>query len=169
MTAFVGVVLHTYMRLVLYSGDFWPSLNPASSLESYIPLVYVSLSTGCGLDPVLSALWCRTMSMDYDFHLDYFPVRGRIEPILLRLADSGVPFHLEEIRAATWMQWKKLHQITPDNFPFSGVPVLRTKDRSTRDGGKELVLGEVSAILTFLDEVLAGSVRRQFLGSRDVY
>lgn len=130
------------------------------------------MSAGCGLDPVLSALWyvlyLSSMSMDYDFHLVYFPVRGRIEPILLRLTDSGVPFRLEEIPTATWMQWKKLHQITPDNFPFSGVPVLRTKDRSTGDGRKELVLGEVSAILTFLDEVLAGSVRRQFLGCRNV-
>lgn len=58
-----------------------------------------------------------------------------------------------------------MHQITRDNFPFSAVPVLRVKDRSAKDG-KELVLGEVSAILTLLDEVLPGSVSRWCLGCR---
>ncbi|KAL4071012.1 hypothetical protein J3A83DRAFT_3344756 [Scleroderma citrinum] len=90
------------------------------------------------------------MSTDYDFRLIYFPVRARLEPILLRIVDAGVPFQLEEIPLAAWSQWKKTHQIARDKFPFSGVPILRAKY-----GGKELVLGETSAILTFLDETLA--------------
>ncbi|KAG6337343.1 hypothetical protein ID866_1768 [Astraeus odoratus] len=92
------------------------------------------------------------MGVNYDLQLVYFPVRARGEPILLLLADAGVPFTLKNIPTGTWMDLKRAHQLTSDEFPYSAVPVLHAKDK---DGKKDLVLGETSAILSFLEEILA--------------
>ncbi|KAI6007336.1 hypothetical protein EDD15DRAFT_48471 [Pisolithus albus] len=92
--------------------------------------------------------------MDHDLRLVYFPVRARGEPVLLLLVDSGVPFELEEIPLVTWEQWKKTRQITNDMFPYSALPVLHARHTMTEHGPKEFVLGETSAILTYLDETL---------------
>lgn len=93
--------------------------------------------------------------MNYVLRLTYFPVRARGEPILLLLADSGISYKLEEISTATWLQLKRTHQISNDQFPYSMVPVLHAKCKSEIGGEKEVVLGETSAILSFLDDVLA--------------
>lgn len=94
-------------------------------------------------------------AMDHGFHLVYFPVRARGEPILLLLVDSGVPFNLEEIPVVTWERWKKARQITSDKFPYSAVPVLRVRHEVVQNGQQEFVLAETSTILTYLNEALA--------------
>ncbi|KAH7911957.1 hypothetical protein BJ138DRAFT_1149498 [Hygrophoropsis aurantiaca] len=86
-------------------------------------------------------------------HLQYFAVRGRCEPVLILLADSGVPFTYEEISISTWIGWKTDGKITPDQLPYAGLPVLRVK--ASNESDKDFVLGETSAILTFLEEYLA--------------
>ncbi|KIO08198.1 hypothetical protein M404DRAFT_340113 [Pisolithus tinctorius Marx 270] len=93
--------------------------------------------------------------MDQGLHLAYFPFRGRGEPILLLLVDSGVPFNLEEIPVVTWEQWKKTREITSDKFPYSALPVLRVRHEVVQNGPKEFVLAETSTILTYLNETLA--------------
>ncbi|KAI6132756.1 hypothetical protein EDD16DRAFT_6650 [Pisolithus croceorrhizus] len=92
--------------------------------------------------------------MDHDLRLVYFPLRGRGEPILLLLVDSGVPFDLEEIPLVTWKQWKKTRQITNDKFPYSALPVLHASHRVMANEPKTFVFAETSAILTYLDEIL---------------
>ncbi|KAG8219880.1 hypothetical protein J3R82DRAFT_859 [Butyriboletus roseoflavus] len=89
----------------------------------------------------------------HELHLTYLTVRARGEPVLLLLADSGIPFTLEEVAPETWGRWKTSGNITRDLYPYSALPVLRVRDKSA--GGNEFVLAETSAILTFLEEFLA--------------
>ncbi|KAG1755194.1 uncharacterized protein EDB91DRAFT_279001 [Suillus paluster] len=62
-------------------------------------------------------------------HITYFPVRARCEPVLLILADSGTQFEYEEIPLMKWGEMKKT--------------------------GSEFLLGETTAILSYLEEILA--------------
>lgn len=89
----------------------------------------------------------------HELHLTYFPVRGRGEPVLLLLADSGTPFALEEVPPETWVRLKTSGKITRDFYPYSAMPVLRVRDKSARKN--DFVLAETSAILAFLEEFLA--------------
>jgi len=89
----------------------------------------------------------------HEIQLTYFAIRARGEPVLLLLADSGIPFILDEVSAETWSQWRTSGKVTHDLYPYSAMPVLRVRDKSA--GGNEFVLAETSAILTFLEEFLA--------------
>lgn len=88
-----------------------------------------------------------------ELRLTYFTLRGRGEPVLLLLVDSGIPFTLEEILPKSWAQWKKSGGVARDVYPYSALPVLRVRDKSLP--GKDFVLAETSAILSFLEEFLA--------------
>ncbi|KIJ68355.1 hypothetical protein HYDPIDRAFT_106543 [Hydnomerulius pinastri MD-312] len=93
------------------------------------------------------------MNSNYNLHLTYLTVRARGEPVLLFLVDSGLPFTLEEISPTTWGQLRKT--VTNDDYPYSALPVLRVREKSAKDGSKDFVLAETSAILAFLEEFLA--------------
>lgn len=86
-------------------------------------------------------------------HLTYLTLRARGEPVLLLLADSGVAFTLEQVSPETWVQWRRTGRVTGDVYPYSALPVLRVRDKSVP--GKDFVLAETSAILSFLEEFLA--------------
>lgn len=88
----------------------------------------------------------------HELHLTYLTVRARGEPVLLLLVDSGIPFTLEEVAPETWGRWRTSGKVTRDVYPYSALPVLRVRDKSA---GNEFVLAETSAIMTFLEEVLA--------------
>ncbi|KAG2118434.1 hypothetical protein DEU56DRAFT_837925 [Suillus clintonianus] len=90
----------------------------------------------------------------YHIHITYFPMRARCEPVLYILADSGAQFEYEEIPLMKWGEMKKTGQVTPAIFPYSGVPVLRVTDESSEQRS-EFLLGETSAILSYLEEILA--------------
>ncbi|KAG2350456.1 hypothetical protein BDR05DRAFT_23718 [Suillus weaverae] len=90
----------------------------------------------------------------YHIHITYFPVRARCEPVLLILTDSGTQFEYEEIPLAKWGEMKKTGQVTPAMFPYGGMPVLRVTDKSSEQRS-EFLLGETSAILSYLEEILA--------------
>ncbi|KAG1757480.1 hypothetical protein EDB19DRAFT_1657640 [Suillus lakei] len=87
-------------------------------------------------------------------HITYFPVRARCEPVLFMLADSGTQFEYEEIPLVKWGEMKKTGQVTPAMYPFAGVPVLRVIDKSSEQRS-DFLLGETSAILSYLEEILA--------------
>ncbi|KAG1826031.1 uncharacterized protein BJ212DRAFT_1317633 [Suillus subaureus] len=87
------------------------------------------------------------------YHITYFPARARCEPVLLILADSGIQFEYEEVPLAKWRGMKKTGQVTPAMFPYGGVPVLRVTDKSS-EPRSEFLLGETSAILSYLEEIL---------------
>lgn len=89
----------------------------------------------------------------YHIHITYFPVRARCEPVLLILADSGTQFEYEEIPQVKWVEMKKAGQVTPAMFPYGGVPILRVTDKSSKQRS-EFLLGETSAILSYLEEIL---------------
>jgi glutathione S-transferase len=89
----------------------------------------------------------------YHIHITYFPIRARCEPVLLLLADSGTQFEYEEIPLEKWGKMKKTGQVTPAMFPSGGVPVLRVTDKSSEQRS-EFLLGETSAILSYLEEIL---------------
>ncbi|KAG2121000.1 uncharacterized protein F5147DRAFT_14971 [Suillus discolor] len=89
----------------------------------------------------------------YHIHITYFPVRARCEPVLLILADSGTQFEYEEVPRVKWVEMKKAGQVTPAMFPYGGVPILRVTDKSSKQRS-EFLLGETSAILSYLEEIL---------------
>jgi len=89
----------------------------------------------------------------YHIHITYFPVRARCEPVLLILADSGTQFEYEEVPLVKWAEMKKAGQVTPAMFPYGGVPILRVTDKSSKQRS-EFLLGETSAILSYLEEIL---------------
>lgn len=89
----------------------------------------------------------------HELHLTYLTVRARGEPVLLLLADSGIPFTLEEVPPETWVRWRTSGKVTRDLYPYSALPVLRVRDKSAR--GNDFILAETSAILGFLEEFLA--------------
>lgn len=93
-------------------------------------------------------------STSYHIHITYFPIRARCEPVLLLLADSGIQFGYEEIPLVKWGRMKKTGKVTPAMFPSGGVPVLRVTDKSSEQRS-EFLLGETSAILSYLEEILA--------------
>jgi glutathione S-transferase len=74
--------------------------------------------------------------------------------VLLLLADSGIQFEYEEIPLVKWGRMKKTGKVTPAMFPSGGVPVLRVTDKSSEQRS-EFLLGETSAILSYLEEILA--------------
>jgi len=74
--------------------------------------------------------------------------------VLLILADSGTQFEYEEIPLVKWGEMKKTGQIIPSMFPYSVVPVLRVTEK-TSEKQNEFLLGETSAILSYLEEILA--------------
>jgi len=94
------------------------------------------------------------MTSTHSIHLTYFPSRGRSEPLLLILADSGTQFEHEQIPLMKWGEMKKTGQVTPAMFPYSCMPVLRVTNKTSEEKG-ELLLGETSAILSYLEEILA--------------
>ncbi|KAG1885818.1 hypothetical protein F4604DRAFT_1728302 [Suillus subluteus] len=89
----------------------------------------------------------------YHIHITYFPSRGRCESVLLILADSGMQFEYKEVPLVKWVEMKKTGQVTPAMFPYGVVPVLRVTDKSSEQRS-EFLLGETSAILSYLEEIL---------------
>ncbi|KAG2072741.1 hypothetical protein BDR04DRAFT_1096370 [Suillus decipiens] len=89
----------------------------------------------------------------YNIHITYFPVRARCEPVLLILADSGAKFEYEEIPLGKWTEMKKTGRVMPAMFPYGAVPILRVIDKSSEQRS-EFLLGETSAILSYLEEIL---------------
>ncbi|KAG2366624.1 hypothetical protein BDR07DRAFT_1395911 [Suillus spraguei] len=89
----------------------------------------------------------------YHIHITYFPVRARCEPVLLILADSGAKFEYEEVPLKKWAEMKKTSGVMPAMFPYGAVPVLRVIDKSSEQRS-EFLLGETSAILSYLEEIL---------------
>ncbi|KAM0790021.1 hypothetical protein ACM66B_005350 [Microbotryomycetes sp. NB124-2] len=85
--------------------------------------------------------------------LTYFDQRGRAEPILLMLVDSGADYEEEILSKADWQELKRTRQVKPPRFPFSQLPTL-TFGHGAR-GGQDGVLAETGAILHFLAERLA--------------
>jgi glutathione S-transferase len=83
----------------------------------------------------------------------YFPVRGRCEPVLLKLADANIPFVEEIISLNEWVDMKKSGKTGPPDFPSLSVPVLSFTDRD----GERINLAETNAILFFLDRVYPGN------------
>lgn len=98
-------------------------------------------------------MWTETIMSSHELHLTYFTLRARGEPVLLLLVDSGITFTLEEVSPETWVQWRRSGKVTRDDYPYSALPVLRVRDKSAL--GKDFVLAETSAILSFLEEFLA--------------
>ena len=86
--------------------------------------------------------------------ITYLPMRARCEPVLLILADSGMQFEYEEIPVTKWVGMRKTGQVKPTTFPYSALPILRVTGNTSDDGG-EFLLGETSAILSYLEETLA--------------
>ncbi|KDE06834.1 hypothetical protein MVLG_02870 [Microbotryum lychnidis-dioicae p1A1 Lamole] len=87
--------------------------------------------------------------------LTYFPIRGRAEPILLLLIDSGTEFEHEIIQYKTWGDLKARGENGPPNFPFAALPVL-TFGHGAR-GGNDTKLAETGAILMFLEGKFAAA------------
>jgi hypothetical protein len=93
-----------------------------------------------------------------EIQLTYMPVRGRCEPVFLLLVDSGVKFTNVTIGPDKWMEMKRpeLSVVGPPQFPYSALPVLKVIKPEGEGGTNEFILGETTAILTFLDEYLWG-------------
>ncbi|KAK4051059.1 hypothetical protein OIV83_003188 [Microbotryomycetes sp. JL201] len=85
--------------------------------------------------------------------LTYFDQRGRAEPILLMLVDSGVEYEQEVLTKKEWLGLRQAGQVKAPKFPFSQLPIL-TFGHGAR-GGQDGVLAETGAILQFLAERLA--------------
>ncbi|KAH7883667.1 hypothetical protein F5I97DRAFT_1567967 [Phlebopus sp. FC_14] len=94
------------------------------------------------------------MAMNSHLHLTYFFSRGRREPMILLLADSGHPFTLEEFTLTSWNEMKNSGQVTPDRFPSSTLPTLRVSNIGGDSKG-DLFLAESIVIISFLEEFLA--------------
>lgn len=104
----------------------------------------------------------------------YFPVRGacrssrarvsaetsvlagRVDPILLLLVDGGIQFELETVGYEEWAQLKEKGENGPPRFPFNAMPTL-----THNMAGREEVLAEEAAILTFVEQSSSSTLSAQ--------
>ncbi|KAH8916258.1 hypothetical protein BT69DRAFT_1324566 [Atractiella rhizophila] len=89
-----------------------------------------------------------------DISLQYVPLRGLVEPLLLMLINSGRPFEYSTITYEEISALREQGKLNPeDGYPFGLFPILTAKYH-----GESFVLSECLAIGALLEEEFGGGI-----------
>ncbi|KAH8919072.1 hypothetical protein BT69DRAFT_1322402 [Atractiella rhizophila] len=89
-----------------------------------------------------------------DISLQYVPLRGLVEPLLLMLINSGRHFEYSTITYEEISALREQGKLNPeDGYPFGFFPILKAKYH-----GESFILSECLAIAALLEEEFGGSI-----------